>query len=149
MTIKRSDDEWLLEAIKLAWRCPPSPTAFSVGAIVVDNQGTELAVGFSRETDEHVHAEESALSKIDATIDLSRATLYSTLEPCAERKSRPISCAQLIISRGVGRVVMAWREPSLLVERPRGHSALVAAGVTVIERPDIAAAPYLGSHHSS
>ena len=45
---------------------PPSTTAFSVGAVIVDAAGEEIAWGYSRETDDHVHAEESALAKLAA-----------------------------------------------------------------------------------
>jgi pyrimidine deaminase RibD-like protein len=144
-----SDDGWLLQAVELAKRCPPSDSAYSVGAIVVDRHGRELARGFSRESDLTVHAEEAALAKVAAGDPrLAGATLYSTLEPCAERRSRPLTCAQLILDRGIGRVVMAWPEPTLLVGDPRGREVLAAAGVEVIERPGIAA-PYYGERHDA
>lgn len=145
--IERTDDQWLLEAIELARQCPPSKSAYSVGAVIVDSDGGELARGFSRESDAHIHAEESALAKIDEPANLSSATLYSTLEPCAERKSRPATCAQLIIHSGIKRVVIAWREPTLLVTNPNGRVVLRSAGITVIERPGIAPI-YLGNYHS-
>jgi pyrimidine deaminase RibD-like protein len=104
-------------AIELAWQCPPSPTAYSVGAVLVDAGGHEISRGFSREGgDPVVHAEESALGKL--AIDdprLAGATIYSTLEPCSQRKSRPRTCTQLIIAAGLRRVVIAWREPALFV----------------------------------
>jgi pyrimidine deaminase RibD-like protein len=77
---------------------PLSDHASAVGAVIVDKDGNEVARGWSREDDPHVHAEESALSK-GAPDDprLNGATIYSTLEPCSERKSRPVACTQLII----------------------------------------------------
>ncbi len=61
-----ADHHWLALACELAERCPPSRTAFSVGAVVVAADGTELARGFSREGDDPVvHAEEAALAKTD------------------------------------------------------------------------------------
>jgi pyrimidine deaminase RibD-like protein len=109
------DRRWLELACDLARECPPSETAFSVGAVVVDAEGRELARGYSRETDEKVHAEESALAKLEGR-DLTGATVYSSLEPCARRLSRPRPCARLILDRGIRRVVFAWREPVLFVE---------------------------------
>ena len=54
-------------AVSLAWECPPSDSAFSVGAVIVDSGGTELSRGFSREgSDPTVHAEEAALGKLAA-----------------------------------------------------------------------------------
>src|ERR1700733_5289575 len=100
-----ADERWVRLAIELAWQCPPSTTAFSVGAVIVDAGGDEISRGFSRESgDPMVHAEESALAKL-APDDprLAGATIYSTLEPCSQRKSRLRTCTQLIIAAGRGR----------------------------------------------
>jgi len=40
-----TDLKWMAEAIVLAWRSPPSQTAFSVGALIVDAAGSVLAEG--------------------------------------------------------------------------------------------------------
>jgi pyrimidine deaminase RibD-like protein len=130
------DRRWLELACDLARECPPSETAFSVGAVVVDAEGRELARGYSRETDEKVHAEESALAKLEGR-DLTGATVYSSLEPCARRLSRPRPCARLILDRGIRRVVFAWREPVLFVEGD-GAETLEAAGAEVVELPELA-----------
>lgn len=134
-----ADYRWMRLAIELAYQCPPSPGAFSVGAVIVDENGEEISRGYSRETDSHVHAEESALAKL-ASDDprLTTATIYSTLEPCSQRKSRPRTCTQLILAAGIPRVVMAWREPSLFVADCQGYELLANAGATVIEIPDLA-----------
>ncbi len=133
------DYEWMRVAIALAHQCPPSPGAYSVGAVIVDHDGEEISRGYSRETNSHVHAEESALAKL-AQDDprLKTATIYSTLEPCSQRKSRPRACTQLILAAGIPRVVMAWREPSLFVADCQGYEMLTDAGVAVIEIPDLA-----------
>ena len=133
-----ADYAWMRVAIELAHQCPPSPGAYSVGAVIVDQNGEEISRGYSRETDGQVHAEESALAKL-AHDDprLKTATIYSTLEPCSRRKSRPRSCAQLILAAGIPRVVMAWREPSLFVADCQGYEMLTDAGVAVVEIPDL------------
>ncbi|KOU21427.1 dCMP deaminase [Streptomyces sp. WM6372] len=121
-------------AVALSRLCPPSPGAYSVGAVLVDAGGMELSYGYSREGDPTVHAEESALAKLapdDAR--LPAATLYSTLEPCSERRSRPDPCARLAIAAGVRRVVIAWREPALFVAACTGVAELRAAGIEVVE----------------
>ena len=126
-------------AIDLSRRCPPSQGAFSVGAVIVDEHGNEISRGYSREVDAHVHAEESALAKLPANDPrLHRSTLYSTLEPCSRRRSRPVSCTQLILGAGIRRVVIAWREPGLFVVDPRGTELLEAAGVALVEIPELA-----------
>ncbi|MBB5913752.1 pyrimidine deaminase RibD-like protein [Nocardia transvalensis] len=127
-------------AIELARLCPRSPTAFSVGAVVVGADGVELAHGFSRESDEKVHAEESALNKLGDDPRLAQATIYSTLEPCSRRATatRP-PCTDRILSAGLARVVIAWREPATFVENCVGVEKLREHGVEVIELPDLAA----------
>jgi len=126
-------------AIELSRRCPAAAGAYSVGAVVVDEHGAELSRGYSRDTSPSVHAEESALAGL-APDDprLPAATLYSTLEPCSERRSRPRTCTQLILAAGIPRVVIAWREPALFVADPRGVELLRAGGVAVVELPDLA-----------
>jgi diaminohydroxyphosphoribosylaminopyrimidine deaminase / 5-amino-6-(5-phosphoribosylamino)uracil reductase len=134
---EQDDDHWMGLAIDLAWQCPPSATAYSVGAVIVAPDGTELSRGFSRENgDPHVHAEESALGKLSpGDPRLPGATIYSTLEPCSQRKSRPRTCTELILASGIHRVVIAWREPDLFVADCQGYELLRKAGLTVTELP--------------
>jgi riboflavin-specific deaminase-like protein len=133
------DQRFLRWAVELSRQCPPSETAFSVGAVIVAEDGEVLATGYSREQEDHDHAEEVALRKLGFHDPrLRRATVYSSLEPCGARKSRPVTCAQHIIAAGIPRVVFAWREPSLLAAGG-GAGQLRAAGVTVIESGELAA----------
>jgi len=173
-----ADRRWLAGAIELSRCCPPSASAFSVGAILVAADGDVIATGFSRERDPHDHAEEVALAKavladpaqaagpqavapqavapragshpapgapppgsqpVHVDPRLPGATLYSSLEPCGVRASRPRTCAELIIAAGLRRVVIAWLEPPVFVDGG-GAGRLRAAGVTVIELPEFAAA---------
>jgi pyrimidine deaminase RibD-like protein len=150
-----ADRHWLMEAIRLSEYCPPSATAFSVGAVLVGADGTVLSSGYSRECAPADHAEEIALARIGLPagasgasgvadlgaagpgMDLAGATLYSSLEPCAARASRPTPCADLIIASGVGRVVIAWREPPIFV--PGGGAVrLRKAGLKVSVVPELA-----------
>ncbi|MER5635851.1 deaminase [Kitasatospora sp. NPDC002227] len=130
----------LTRAVELSRRCPPSETAFSVGAVIVGADGSVLAEGYSREVDGHNHAEEAALGKLAADDPrLRTATIYSSLEPCGQRASRPRTCAELIIAAGIPRVVVAWREPDLFVTACQGTALLTAAGIEVVELPELAA----------
>lgn len=79
----QADRAWMRQAIDLSKLCPPAASAYSVGAIIVGSDG---------ETDAHVHAEESALAKLAGDVPLTEATVYSTLEPCSLRRSRPRTC---------------------------------------------------------
>ena len=144
----QDDERWMRLAIELAWRCPPSDTAYSVGAVIVAADGTELSRGFSREDDPLVHAEESALGKLaDGQPRLAGAVIYSTLEPCSQRRSRPRTCTELIIASGIRRVVIAWREPSLFVADCQGYELLSRAGLDVTELPGFAAQAAAPNRH--
>ncbi|MBC6460460.1 dCMP deaminase [Actinomadura sp. HBU206391] len=142
------DRRWLELACDLARLCPPSDTAFSVGAVIVGADGREIARGHSREADPHAHAEESALAKVTtgreppdpgaaALLRAPGTTVYSSLEPCGQRMSRRLTCTDLIIAAGISRVVFAWREPSVFVEG-KGVELLGAMGVEVVQIPDLA-----------
>jgi diaminohydroxyphosphoribosylaminopyrimidine deaminase / 5-amino-6-(5-phosphoribosylamino)uracil reductase len=143
-----ADHDWMLRAIELSRHCPPSMTAFSVGAVLLGPDGDVLSTGYSRERDPADHAEEVALAKLGGAgpggaglggAGLAGATLYSSLEPCAARASRPVPCADLIIASGISRVVIAWQEPPLFV--PGGGAVLLReAGLTVTVLADLAAA---------
>jgi diaminohydroxyphosphoribosylaminopyrimidine deaminase/5-amino-6-(5-phosphoribosylamino)uracil reductase len=136
----QADAGWLAAAIDLSRQCPPSPSAFSVGAILVAADGTVIATGYSRECDGRDHAEEVTLARAAAAPadgGLAAATMYSSLEPCRSRLSRPRSCSELIVAAGVRRVVLAWLEPPLFV--PGGGARwLREQGVIVAQIPELA-----------
>jgi diaminohydroxyphosphoribosylaminopyrimidine deaminase / 5-amino-6-(5-phosphoribosylamino)uracil reductase len=141
-SVSVQDRHWLSEAIRLSRLCPPSATAFSVGAILVVADGSVAGQGFSRERGQADHAEEVALGRAASASalasDLSEATLYCSLEPCGARASRPVPCADLVIEAGIGRVVIAWREPPIFV--PGGGAArLSQAGIAVVVVPELTA----------
>jgi diaminohydroxyphosphoribosylaminopyrimidine deaminase / 5-amino-6-(5-phosphoribosylamino)uracil reductase len=144
------DVAWLTEAIALSRRCPPSAAAFSVGAALVAPGGNLIAAGYSRELESHDHAEEVALARATAPPSgpggLAGATIYTSLEPCRHRLSRPRSCSELIVAAGVRRVVLAWIEPPLFV--PGGGGAwLRDQGVEVVEVPELADAARAANAH--
>ena len=131
-----ADDRWIAEACSLAERCPPSSRAFSVGCVVVGADDTVISTGWSRRDGPLDHAEETALRDLHPTDPrLAGATVYCSLEPCGQRASRSVTCVQHILAAGVGRVVLAWREPPTYVGAPSGVGQLEGAGVEVVEKP--------------
>jgi riboflavin-specific deaminase-like protein len=137
-----TDHRYLRWAVELSRQSPPSDTAFSVGAVIVAADGEVLATGFSREQQDHDHAEEVALRKLTQGQPapdprLRGATIYSSLVPCGARASRPVTCVQHIVAAGIPRVVFAWREPRLFTDG-EGAEQLRAAGLTVVELPEFA-----------
>jgi riboflavin-specific deaminase-like protein len=136
------DHRFLRWAVELSRLCPPSDSAFSVGAVVVGEDGEVLATGFSREQEDHDHAEEVALrklarGKLGPDPRLRHATIYSSLVPCGARASRPVTCVGHIVAAGIPRVVFAWREPRLFTDG-EGAERLRAAGVAITELPGLA-----------
>ena len=131
--------DWMKEAVELSKRCPPSKTAFSVGAVLVHSSGRLIATGYSREVGAE-HAEEVALEKARrAKADLVGSTLFSTLEPCSVRASGKAPCAARLIEAGIARVVFALHEPNVFVDC-QGAKMLADAGIDVVVRVEFAPA---------
>lgn len=143
-----TDRAFMRRAIELARLCPPSDTAFSVGAVIVAD-GLEISTGYSRETDPKVHAEESALNKLAADDPrLAGATIYSTLEPCSQRSTATrLPCTDRILQAGIPRVVIAWREPATFVTNCVGVEKLRQQGVEVLELAELGAEAMLMNRH--
>lgn len=133
-----NDRRWLTEAIDLSRLSPRTQTNYAVGAVIVDHDGTVLATGHTGERHSRDHAEEVALDKVaeGAGPELTRATIYSTLEPCTARRSRSKTCTELILTAGIERVVIALREPLLFADC-RGVETLRDGGVEVVEISDM------------
>jgi len=116
--------ERCLALAEKAWpACRPNPM---VGAVLVLDdkvigEGYTQAYGGS-------HAEVMALKGTEG-MDLGKATLYVSLEPCAHRGKTP-PCADLIIARGVGEVSIACRDPFHEVAG-KGIEKLMAAGISL------------------
>ena len=135
--LKASTEDYarMEQAITLAAQCPPSKGAYSVGAVIVTEDG-QVFTGYSRETAPTNHAEEEAILKaIRAGSRLTGATVYSSMEPCTTRKSKPASCSELIILHRMKRVVFAAYEPPTFVTC-LGETVLRQAGDRVYhQRP--------------
>lgn len=128
----------LRQAIAEASKCPKSDTAYSVGAVIVAANG-KVFTGFSRETAPNNHAEEEAILKAEkAAVSLQDAVMYSSMEPCSTRKSKPLSCSELIIRHKMKRVVFAAYEPDRFVQCC-GANRLQKAGIDVLVLSDLSA----------
>lgn len=128
--------ERLRQAVELSRMCPRSATAYSVGAVIVTREG-DLFTGYSRETGPSNHAEEEAVAKaLAAGANLEGAAIYTSMEPCTHRKSKPVSCTQLIIDNGFARVVFALPEPPFLA-KCEGCTTLRDAGVEAAHLPGL------------
>ena len=80
-------------------------------AAVVVRGGQLLAIASRGETGEGHHAEYGALEQKLKEIIVSGATVYTTLEPCTTRRHPKVPCADRLIERKVGRVVIGMVDP--------------------------------------
>ena len=99
-----------------------------VGVVIVKD-GSIQATAFRGESPGS-HAEYTALEKKSSGIDLSGATLYTTLEPCTTRNHPKIPCARRVIERQIGKVVIGILDPNPRI-RGRGVWDLKQAGIVI------------------
>lgn len=123
-----TDLDYMHRAITLAelargWTSP-NPL---VGCVIV-KQGKIIAEGYHQKAGSW-HAERNAI--LNCTADLSGATAYVTLEPCCHHGRTP-PCSDLLIEKGIKRVVIGSRDPNPLVAG-RGAAQLRQAGIEVVE----------------
>jgi len=106
--------------------CDPNPR---VGCVIVATDGRVAGRGRTQEAGA-AHAEVMALRDAAARgVDVRGATVHVTLEPCSHHGRTP-PCADALVAAGVGRVVIALRDPNPLVSGA-GAARLAAAGVAV------------------
>ena len=119
------DRKFMRKALELARRglysTPPNP---AVGCVLV-RWGQVVGEGF-HELAGQPHAEVFALK--DAGAAAAGATVYLTLEPCSHHGRTP-PCVHALIEAGVGRVVVAMRDPNPSVDGS-GILHLIQAGIS-------------------
>ncbi len=120
---------YLNEALKEAQKTDPKSVRPNplVGAVVVDASQTIVGRGYHKQAGTP-HAEVYAIEEaVNNGADLSKCTLYVTLEPCSHHGRTP-PCTDLIIRAGIPKVVVASRDPNPLVS---GLEVLQEANITV------------------
>jgi tRNA(adenine34) deaminase len=99
-----SDERWMREAVAAARRAAQEHDEVPVGACVISEDGTLLAVAGNRtrtDCDPTAHAEVVALreaARRAGVFRLTNCTVYSTIEPCA-------MCAGALVQARVRRLV--------------------------------------------
>lgn len=124
------EEKYMRRALQLArlgaGHTSPNPM---VGAVIVGPDGEIIGEGWHRKCGE-AHAEVNAVASVTDANLLKDSTLYVTLEPCSHYGKTP-PCANLIIERGIPRVVVGCLDPFVKVAG-RGVKMLQEAGVEVI-----------------
>ena len=124
------DEFYMRRCIQLArngkMNTSPNPM---VGAVIVANNRI-IGEGYHVKYGEG-HAEVNAFASVKKEDEplLSQATIYVSLEPCSHYGKTP-PCADLIIRKGVKRVVVGCEDPFAEV-RGRGIQKIQAAGIEV------------------
>lgn len=123
-------DKYMKKCIELAkggeGQTSPNPL---VGCVVLDKDGNEISTGFHHKYGEN-HAERDALLKLTKGEEKG-GTLIVNLEPCSHHGKTP-PCADLIIERGLKRVVIGMQDVNPIVAG-NGIKKLKNAGIEVVE----------------
>lgn len=123
-------NKYMKKCIRLALKAEgytsPNPL---VGCVVLDNKDKEIATGYHTAYGEP-HAEAEALNKLKKT-EAKGGTLIVNLEPCSHWGKTP-PCADLIIEKGIKKLVVGMRDPNPLVAG-QGIEKCKKAGIEVIE----------------
>lgn len=136
----QSDDEsYMRTAIQLAQKSKSEDERIhpKVGVVVVSN-GRILAKAYRGEIAQGDHAEYTALERKLVDVDLTGATIYTTLEPCTTRNHPKVPCAQRVLDRRIARVVIGMLDPNPEI-RGRGVFQLKKgkASVDLINNPQL------------
>ena len=125
---RKIDEMYMRRALELAAKgrgtTTPNPM---VGAVIVKDghilgEGSHIRAGEG-------HAEVNAFRDAEGK-DVTGATIYVTLEPCSHYGKTP-PCADKIVEKKIGRVVVAALDPNPLVAG-RGIEKIRKAGIEVV-----------------
>lgn len=122
------DEKYIRRCIQLARNgmCNAAPNPM-VGAVIVHNDRI-IGEGYHARCGEG-HAEVNAIRSVKDESLLQESTIYASLEPCSHYGKTP-PCADLIIRKGIPRVVVGCVDPFSLVSG-RGIQKLKDAGIDV------------------
>jgi len=133
-SMENHDLKFMQEAIEWANGCRPIKESIpKVGAIIAVG---EQPLGRGRRgtgvEDDDKHAEQNAINQVPDTSKLTKATLYTTLEPCTRQvRSKPLECCtELILQHQIKKVFVGILDPNQGVTG-KGLLRLQDAGVEV------------------
>jgi diaminohydroxyphosphoribosylaminopyrimidine deaminase/5-amino-6-(5-phosphoribosylamino)uracil reductase len=124
-----TQEEYVLFALSLAQKANSKDIKGNpfVGAVVVDEKGAIIGTGYHKvwgSKHAEVYAIEEALAQ---TPDLSKCSLYVTLEPCSHHGKTP-PCTDLIVHSGIKKVFVGSLDPNPKVS---GFELLKQKGIDI------------------
>jgi diaminohydroxyphosphoribosylaminopyrimidine deaminase/5-amino-6-(5-phosphoribosylamino)uracil reductase len=124
-----TQEEYVLFALSLTQKANPKDIKGNpfVGAIIVDEKGAVIGTGYHKiwgSKHAEVYAIEEALTH---TPDLTKCSLYVTLEPCSHHGKTP-PCTDLIIQSGIQKVFVGSLDPNPKVS---GFQLLKEKGIDI------------------
>jgi diaminohydroxyphosphoribosylaminopyrimidine deaminase/5-amino-6-(5-phosphoribosylamino)uracil reductase len=124
-----TQEEYVLFALSLAQKANSKDIKGNpfVGAVVVDEKGAVIGTGYHKvwgSKHAEVYAIEEALAQ---TPDLSKCSLYVTLEPCSHHGKTP-PCTDLIVHSGIKKVFVGSLDPNPKVS---GFELLKQKGIDI------------------
>lgn len=128
MSVHRELMELAIEVARSSKRETREDPPPSVGAVLARDMEI-VATAYRGQSGPGDHAEYALLRGLEGQ-DLRGTTLYVTLEPCTRRTPPKEPCAQWIIDRGVGEVVIGMIDPNRTIQGD-GFWALSERGIAV------------------
>ncbi|MFK4652610.1 pyrimidine deaminase RibD-like protein/NTP pyrophosphatase (non-canonical NTP hydrolase) [Bradyrhizobium japonicum] len=130
-----TDEQYMQMAIEEARKCHGEDSRIhpKVGAVAVLKSG-EVIAAHRGELADGEHAEFTILEKKAKDKDLVGATIYTTLEPCTHRNHPKVPCADRLVERKVGRVVIGMLDPNPIIQG-KGQSRLRDANIDIATFP--------------
>ena len=120
-----TDEDYMRRAITLAQtRVGATGSNPAVGCVIV-RDGVIVGEGVTGEGGTP-HGEEVALG--EAGVNARGATVFITLEPCAQRSAGGLSCSERLVAAGVARVLFAHADMSVFADG-RGAQRLIDVGI--------------------
>lgn len=120
---------FMKQALDLAAKGWPDVAPNPMVGCVITLDGNVIASGYHHKYG-GPHAEVNAIASLPPEMDVTRFTLYVTLEPCSHFGKTP-PCADLIIKTGFKKVVVCNTDPNPLVAG-KGIAKLREAGIEVV-----------------
>lgn len=127
---------WMRQSVELAAQSVAegdrTSVAPSVGVVIVKD-GKQIGESYRGRTGKGQHAEYGLLQELEG-VDLTGATVFTTLEPCSRRGTGKRPCAEWLVERGVSTAYIGMYDPNPEIYR-EGWRCLRDHGIELRDYP--------------